>query len=325
MSRADVAEANNLTVKSKLRPGQELIIPRAPATTLAARSERAAPTAVASRSIAEPAATPAATAPAKVETITYRVKKGDTLFSIAQLFDTTVAKIKRGIASAERSPRARLRSSRPGASPSASVLFRDPIGVPCSQGIRAADLAVFAPLVRMLARVRSAAVFGIEATPVSIEVDVSYGLPCFTVVGLPDAIVRESRDRIRSAIRNSGYEFPPHRITVNLAPADVRKAGSSFDLPIALGSWRRGVIQHATTGRADSASCRLDPGGARRRRRRHARRQRFRPAAAGLEHAGGGGRGGLAVLPRALAHRGGRGTERSTSRAADAGTAGHAA
>jgi magnesium chelatase family protein len=87
----------------------------------------------------------------------------------------------------------------------------------------------------MLACVRSAAVFGIEASPVNIEVDVSFGLPGFTMVGLPDPSVRESRDRIRSAIRNSGYEFPPHRITVNLAPADVRKAGSSFDLPIALG------------------------------------------------------------------------------------------
>src|SRR5262249_22325352 len=61
------------------------------------------------------------------------------------------------------------------------------------------------------------------------------GLPAFTVVGLPDTSVRESRDRIRSAIRNSGFEFPGHRVTVNLAPADVRKAGSSFDLPIALG------------------------------------------------------------------------------------------
>ena len=87
----------------------------------------------------------------------------------------------------------------------------------------------------MLACLRSAAVFGIEASPVTIEVDVSFGLPGFTMVGLPDASVRESRDRIRSAVRNSGYEFPAHRITVNLAPADVRKAGSSFDLPIALG------------------------------------------------------------------------------------------
>ena len=87
----------------------------------------------------------------------------------------------------------------------------------------------------MLACVRSAAVFGIDASPVNIEVDVSFGLPAFTMVGLPDPSVRESRDRIKSAVRNSGYEFPPHRIIVNLAPADVRKAGSSFDLPIALG------------------------------------------------------------------------------------------
>src|SRR5881392_3839924 len=87
----------------------------------------------------------------------------------------------------------------------------------------------------MLARLRSAAVFGVDAYPVHIEVDVSFGLPHFTMVGLPDATVRESRDRVRSAIRNSGFEFPPHRITVNLAPADVRKAGASFDLPIALG------------------------------------------------------------------------------------------
>lgn len=87
----------------------------------------------------------------------------------------------------------------------------------------------------MLASLRSAAVFGVEAYIVHVEVDVSFGLPVFTMVGLPDASVRESRDRVRTAIRNSGFEFPPHRITVNLAPADVRKAGSSFDLPIALG------------------------------------------------------------------------------------------
>ena len=77
--------------------------------------------------------------------------------------------------------------------------------------------------------------FGIEACLVQVEVDVSFGLPAFQMVGLPDASVRESRDRVRSAIRNSGFEFPPHRVTVNLAPADIRKAGSSFDLPIALG------------------------------------------------------------------------------------------
>jgi magnesium chelatase family protein len=87
----------------------------------------------------------------------------------------------------------------------------------------------------VLATLRSAAVFGVEAYPVHVEVDVAFGLPQFSMVGLPDATVRESRDRVRSAIRNSGFEFPHHRITVNLAPADVRKAGSSFDLPIALG------------------------------------------------------------------------------------------
>src|SRR5262245_57801997 len=87
----------------------------------------------------------------------------------------------------------------------------------------------------MLASLRSAVVFGVDACAVQVEVDVSFGLPSFTMVGLPDASVRESRDRVRSAIRNSGFEFPAHRITVNMAPADVRKAGSSFDLPIALG------------------------------------------------------------------------------------------
>src|SRR5213592_709304 len=87
----------------------------------------------------------------------------------------------------------------------------------------------------MLARLRTAAIYGVEACAVQVEVDVSFGMPVFVMVGLPDASVRESRDRVRSAIRNSGFEFPPHRITVNLAPADVRKVGASFDLPIALG------------------------------------------------------------------------------------------
>src|SRR6476659_6116582 len=96
----------------------------------------------------------------------------------------------------------------------------------------------------MLACVRSAAVFGIEASTVAVEVDVSFGLPGVTMVGLPDTSVRESRDRVRSAIRNSGFEFPEHRVTVNLAPADVRKAGASFDLPIALGILAAtGVVQ----------------------------------------------------------------------------------
>src|SRR5436853_1635655 len=87
----------------------------------------------------------------------------------------------------------------------------------------------------MLASLRTAAVFGVDACPVQVEVDVSFGMPAFVMVGLPDAAVRESRERVRLAIRNSGFEYPPHRITVNLSPADVRKAGASFDLPIALG------------------------------------------------------------------------------------------
>lgn len=87
----------------------------------------------------------------------------------------------------------------------------------------------------MLARVCSACLGGIEATLVRVEVDVARGLPVFQTVGLPDPAVRESRDRVRAAIRNSGFGFPLDRITVNLAPADVRKEGVSFDLPIALG------------------------------------------------------------------------------------------
>jgi magnesium chelatase family protein len=87
----------------------------------------------------------------------------------------------------------------------------------------------------VLACLKTAAVLGVDAYLVQVEVDVSHGLPAFNMVGLPDASVRESRDRVRSAIRNSGFEFPYQRITINLAPADIRKAGSSYDLPIALG------------------------------------------------------------------------------------------
>jgi magnesium chelatase family protein len=87
----------------------------------------------------------------------------------------------------------------------------------------------------VLARVRSAAVHGIEAYPVDVEVDVGRGLPAFHIVGLPDPAVQEARERVRAAIRNAGYDIPPRRITVNLAPADLHKAGSSFDLPMAVG------------------------------------------------------------------------------------------
>jgi magnesium chelatase family protein len=88
----------------------------------------------------------------------------------------------------------------------------------------------------MLARLSAAAVVGVEAIPVSVEVDVSGGgLPGMTMVGLPDTTVRESRDRVRTAIRNAGFQMPGSRVTVSLAPADMRKVGAAFDLPIALG------------------------------------------------------------------------------------------
>ena len=88
----------------------------------------------------------------------------------------------------------------------------------------------------MLARVSTATVVGLDAIPVEVEVDVSSGgLPGMTVVGLPDATVRESRDRVRTAIRNAGFPFPGTRITISLVPADLKKAGATFDLPIALG------------------------------------------------------------------------------------------
>ena len=87
----------------------------------------------------------------------------------------------------------------------------------------------------MLARVRSGALRGIEAIVVDVEVDVSSGLPHTTTVGLPDGAVREASDRIRAALRNAGFEYPQKRVTVNLAPAGVRKEGAAFDLPIALG------------------------------------------------------------------------------------------
>jgi magnesium chelatase family protein len=87
----------------------------------------------------------------------------------------------------------------------------------------------------MLARIRSAAVLGVDAYPVEVEVDISNGLPSFSTVGLPHGAVREGRERVSAALANAGFAFPLRRITVNLAPADIRKEGSGFDLPIAVG------------------------------------------------------------------------------------------
>ncbi len=88
----------------------------------------------------------------------------------------------------------------------------------------------------MLSKVLSSSVIGIEAHTVEVEVDISSrGLPHFSMVGLPDAAVKESRDRVRAALKNIGFNFPLKQITVNLAPADLKKEGSAFDLPIAIG------------------------------------------------------------------------------------------
>jgi len=87
----------------------------------------------------------------------------------------------------------------------------------------------------MLAKVLSGALIGIDAYSVEVEVDIARGLPQFATVGLPEGAVKESKDRVKSAIKNSGYEFPSRRITINLAPADIRKDGAAFDLPIAVG------------------------------------------------------------------------------------------
>jgi len=98
----------------------------------------------------------------------------------------------------------------------------------------------------MLANVFSSSVIGIDAYIVEVEVDISRGLPSFSTVGLAEGAVRESKDRVKAALKNSGYNFPADRITVNLAPADIKKEGSGFDLPIAIGILAaNGIIPHS--------------------------------------------------------------------------------
>ncbi len=87
----------------------------------------------------------------------------------------------------------------------------------------------------MLSKINSFGLLGIVGYPVSVEIDISGGLPAFELVGLPDAAVKEARERVRSALKNSGYEYPAQRITVNLAPADMKKEGPLYDLPMAVG------------------------------------------------------------------------------------------
>src|SRR2546428_9739666 len=87
----------------------------------------------------------------------------------------------------------------------------------------------------MLSKARSCAVIGLEGALVEVEVDIANGLAAFSIVGLPDAAVNEAKDRVRAAIKNSTLVFPFKRITVNLAPSDLRKEGPAYDLPIAIG------------------------------------------------------------------------------------------
>lgn len=98
----------------------------------------------------------------------------------------------------------------------------------------------------MVARVFTSSLYGIDGIKVEVEVDITHGLPSFSVVGLPEPSVKESRERVRAAIKNAGFDFPNDRIIVNLAPADVRKEGSSYDLPVAIGMLAAmGIVSHA--------------------------------------------------------------------------------
>ena len=146
--------------------------------------------------------------------------------------------------------------------------------------------------------VNSRALVGVNAVPVSVEIHLSGGLPALSIVGMPETAVRESKDRVRAALLNSGFEFPPSRITVNLAPADLPKSGGRFDLPIAMGLL-------AASGQLDSGL--LD-------------RYEF----IGELALGGELRGVTGALPTALATQGsGRGLVVSAENAAEASLAEH--
>lgn len=96
-------------------------------------------------------------------------------------------------------------------------------------------LIFFINKTEMLFKISSASLLGVDAYLVEVEVDISKGIPSFVTVGLPDTVIRESRERVKAALKNCGYEFPSRKIIINLAPADIKKEGSSFDLPICLG------------------------------------------------------------------------------------------
>ena len=116
---------------------------------------------------------------------------------------------------------------------------------------------------------KSGALLGVDAYIVEVEVDLAPGLPYFATVGLPEVAVKESKDRVRAAVKNSGYKFPGNRVTINLAPADIRKEGTGFDLPVAVGilaaqgllppgSWRTPI---SSTGNSPWTAASNPPGG----------------------------------------------------------------
>ncbi len=146
----------------------------------------------------------------------------------------------------------------------------------------------------MLARVTTFAIDGLEPRPVTVEVDLRSGLPAFTIVGLADRAVREARERVRAALLNSGFEFPLRRITVNLAPAHLRKAGPGFDLAIACAILAAsGQLPADALARwRSSASCRSAGRCVRAAARSRSPRVRARAGLAGL------------VVPRERARRG---------------------
>src|ERR671937_149386 len=137
----------------------------------------------------------------------------------------------------------------------------------------------------MLASIATFAIEGVDSHEVTVEVDVRQGLPVFMVVGLPDRAVREARERVRAALLNSGLQFPLKRLTANLAPAHVRKAGPSFDLALAVAVLGASGEPLAAGPRRRSRAARR-AARARDRRRRRAQRPDGRAAGAGQDHAG---------------------------------------
>ncbi len=329
VSRTDLAEANYLktTRADRGRPEAD------GAARVDGSAGRAHRSAGARSPIREPLAAVDAVVPAvdsgptdRVKVL-YQVKRGDTLASIARVFRTTVsvaADLERHRRHAHHGRRAsdhlhRALELAPGRICNRSSQGRflrqlvENIGTAtvgrgcCLQPARACSPASGPP--------RSS-----ESTPApSTSRSTSRSAcRCFNLVGLPDASVRESRDRVKSAIRNSGFEFPPHRITVNLAPADVRKAGSAFDLPIALGILaaqgaveRREINDVVVLGELSLDG--VDPRGARGAPDcgRGAARRRAGCAAAPLERQRGGRRRGAQRPAGFVAGRGGRGAQPS--------------